>query len=343
MEIALKEEEIAELKSIHRTVKDKRSCDRIKAILMLNAGYNGREIATVLLLDETTISKWKSRYFKRKSLTDYIFNEYCRHEGKLSSKEEVVVSKYIEENLIVDSKQVRLFIEASFGKRYSKSGIVDLLHRLGFRYKQTTLIPSKMDPQKQAAFKDAYDEFSSNLKEDEALVFVDGMHPYHNPGISKAWIKVGQEKEILANSGRSRCNLNGAYNPLTQDVIVRNYKTINADTVIMFLQEIEHFYTQKAEIYAIVDNAKYYKNPKVLDYVNTSRINLIFLPTYSPNLNLIERFWKLLKKQVINHHYYEHFRDFQEAVLNFCNKSSPDHKALIKQFVGTKLHLLKPG
>ena len=49
-----------------------------------------------------------------------------------------------------------------------------------------------------------------------------------------------------------------------------------------------------------------------------------------------------LKKQVINNFYHEHFRDFQHAVLTFCNKSSPEHKAMIRQFVGTKLHLLKP-
>lgn len=342
MKIRLTIDEVAELKKIHKTVKDGKSRDRIKAILLFDKGYTGREIAEVLLLDENTITSWRKRYLKRTNLTEYLFNECRGYAGKLSSKEEVLVIKYVEEELITDSKQIRLFIESSFGKIYSRSGIIDLLHRLGFRYKQTTLIPSKMNPEKQKAFKDTYEEFASNIKEDEAIIFMDGMHPYHNPGISKAWIKVGQEKEVLSNSGRSRCNLNGAYNPMTQEVIVRNYKTINKDTVIEFFKEIEAFYVSKAEIYAIVDNAKYYKNQAVQTYLETSRINLVFLPTYSPNLNLIERFWKVLKKQVISNTYYEHFRDFQNAVLGFCNKSSPEHRLLIKQSVGAKLHLLKP-
>ncbi len=340
--IILTDAEVKELKQIHKTVKIGSSRDRIKALLMFNDGYEGREIANVLLLDENTISNWKKRYFERKNLIDYLFHEYRGYEGKLSTKEEALVSQYTEKTLITDSKQIRLFIKSNFGKSYSKSGILDLLHRLGFSYKQTSLIPSKMDPVKQAAFKKAYEEFVENIKEDEAIVFMDGMHPYHNPGISKAWIKVGQDKEILANSGRNRCNLNGAYNPITQEVLVRNYKTINTETVISFFKELEVFYYNKAEIYAIVDNAKYYKNPCVQAYLKTSRIKMIFLPTYSPNLNLIERFWKLLKKEAINNIYYEHFRDFQDAVLTFCNKSSPQHRALIKQFVGTKLHLLKP-
>jgi|APSaa5957512622_1039677.scaffolds.fasta_scaffold73710_2 transposase len=342
LEIKLTESEKKELKRFHRSLKDKNSSDRIKAILMLNDGYSGQEIARILILDENTITTWKKRYINRANITDYLFNECHGYTGKLDKKEEQLVGYYVEKQLISDSKEIRLFIEDQFGKRYSKSGTVDLLHRLGFRYKKTTLIPSKMDPIKQAKFKKLYEEFAENIKDDEAIVFMDGMHPCHNAEISKAWIKVGQKKEILSNSGRNRCNLNGAYNPLTQEVFVRHYKTINAETVIEFFKELELFYSNKAEIYAIVDNARYYKNELVQAYIDKSRINMIFLPTYSPNLNLIERFWKLLKKQVINNVYYEHFKDFQEAVLNFCNKSSPDHQAIIEQFVGTKLHLLKP-
>jgi len=77
MEIRLTKEEIQELKEIHRTVKDKKSGDRIKAILMLNEGYGGREIAKILLLDENTISCWKKRYKNRANITSYLFNE-CR-------------------------------------------------------------------------------------------------------------------------------------------------------------------------------------------------------------------------------------------------------------------------
>lgn len=343
MKIKLTDKEIEDLKEIHKTVKNGQSRDRIKAILMFHENYTGSEIAKVLLLDENTITNWKKRYINRVNITDYIFTEFQGYQGKLTLKEEIIVSQYVEEKLITDSKEIRIFIETNFSKIYSKSGAVDLLHRLGFNYKQTTLIPSKMNPENQAAFKKIYEEFTKNLKEDEAILFMDGMHPYHNPGISKAWIKVGCEKEILSNSGRNRCNLNGAYNPITQEVTVRNYKTINAQTVIEFFKEIENVYFNKAEIYAIVDNAKYYKNTQVMAYIKTSRINMIFLPTYSPNLNLIERFWKLLKKQVINNNYYEKFNDFRDAILNFCNKSSPDHFAIIRKSVGTKLHLLKPA
>lgn len=58
-----------------------------------------------------------------------------------------------------------------------------------------------MDPEIQKNFKTALEEFFTDLNEDEAVVFMDGMHPYDNSGIGKAWIKVGKEKQIISNSG----------------------------------------------------------------------------------------------------------------------------------------------
>ena len=128
------------------------------------------------------------------------------------------------ETIISDSKQVRLFIESKFRVRYSRSAVIALLHQLGFNYKQTSIIPSGLDTKKQAEFKKNYEVFVSNLKMDETLVFMDGMHPVHNLETGRAWIKVGEKKHVRTNSGRSRCNLNGFYNPNTQDVWVKDYK-----------------------------------------------------------------------------------------------------------------------
>ena len=168
------------------------------------------------------------------------------------------------------------------------------------------------------------------------------MHPTHNIQTGKAWIKVGQKKELLSNSGRARCNLHGVYNPHNQDVIARDYKTINWETTKAFFEEVQSFYEGASTIHIIVDNARYYKNKDLKNWLKDSCIKIFFLPTYSPNLNLIERFWKCLKNETIYNQYYEKYTDFKQAILDFCNKSSPQHKALLKRSVGTKLHLLKP-
>ena len=90
--LKLTEEEKTELKEFHKGIRDKRSGDRIKAILMLNDGYSFVEIATVLLVEEKTIRRWQCRYKARKNITSYIFNDCQGYEGKLSKRETGIVS-----------------------------------------------------------------------------------------------------------------------------------------------------------------------------------------------------------------------------------------------------------
>ena len=77
------------------------------------------------------------------------------------------MSQYVEENLISDSKQVQKFI----AENLAVNGVIELLKRLEFRYKQTTLIPAKQNPEIQKEFKETYEELSKNLKIDETNLF----------------------------------------------------------------------------------------------------------------------------------------------------------------------------
>ena len=72
-------------------------------------------------------------------------------------------------------------------------------------------------------------------------------------------------------------------------------------------------YPAAKKITVILDNARYYRSKVVAEYLQNSRIELMFLPPYSPNLNLIERFWKFFKKQVLYNQYYGTFRQFKSA------------------------------
>jgi len=341
MKLAITNTEKESLKLLHRQIKDSKQRDKIKAILMLGNGYQSQEIAIALLLNRDTITQWKNDYKNREDDTSWLHDNYKGYCGKLTEKERDQISQYVETELISDSKQIQTYIYNNFGKLYSRSGIVDLLHRLNFTYKKTVLIPSKLDAEKQKAFKEAYDEFIHNLKEDEVLLFLDGVHPQHNTKSAYAWIKVGKEKQIKSNSSRQRLNITGAYNPFTQDILVREDKTINHETIIKFFKQIETAYPNKATVYIVLDQAPYNTHHAVLSYVETSRIELIQLPTYSPNLNLIERLWKLLRKDVITSYYHETFKLFKAATLEFLENDSEAFKTKLKQFIGLKLHLLK--
>ena len=99
--------------------------------------------------------------------------------------------------------------------------------------------------------------------------------------------------------------------------MVRFDQTIIAESTIAPFQQLEGVYAPFTWIYVICDNARYYRSKGVQEYLEGSRIKLVFLPPYAPNLNLIERRWKFFKKQVLYNRYYESFDTFREACEEF--------------------------
>ena len=98
---------------------------------------------------------------------------------------------------------------------------------------------------------------------------------------------------------------------------IRFDDTIDAISTIALFEQIERANPLAKRITIICDNARYYRSKAVSEYLENSRIDLLFLPPYSPNLNLIERFWKFFKRQVLYNHYYEAFNDYKNACKRF--------------------------
>jgi len=99
--------------------------------------------------------------------------------------------------------------------------------------------------------------------------------------------------------------------------VVRYDDTIDAASTIALFDQLLLAYAYATCIYIICDNARYYRSKVVQEYLKNSRIKLVFLPAYAPNLNLIERLWKFFKKQVLYNRYYETFGDFRAACQDF--------------------------
>jgi transposase len=191
------------------------------------------------------------------------------------------------------------------------------LQRHGFSYKKPALVPGKANEQQQKEWLAEYGELKQHLPEDETICFMDGVHPTHNVQPAYGWIKKGVRKEIPANSGRSRLNISGVIDVISHKVLVQEDEMLNAEATISFLQKLESAYPTKNKVHLFCDNARYYRNKAVTKYLETSKIQLHFLPPYSPNLNPIERLWKWMKERVIYNTYYEEFEDFKSAVFGF--------------------------
>ena len=104
---------------------------------------------------------------------------------------------------------------------------------------------------------------------------------------------------------------------ISHKVLIQEDKTLNAEATISFFRKIEGAYPEKKRVHLFCDNAGYYRNKTVTEYLEASRIRLHFLPPYSPNLNPIERLWKWMKERVIYNTYYREFEDFKLAVFGF--------------------------
>lgn len=332
-EYTLSKEKIAELEKFHRSLRDKRQADRVKAVIALSKGWSAAQVAEILLFDENTSRHYFDRYQKG-GLGALLDDNYSGAEPKLDTHQMRELEGYLEEHILPDAKSVIAHINRRYGVRYSVSGVTNLLHRLGFSYKKPSHVPGKQNPAQQQAFLKEYKYIKANKGENDPIYFADATHPQHNSIPAYGWIKKGQEKVLKANCGRQRLNINGAMNIETLEPTVRFYETINAQSAMDLFAQIEAKHPQANVIYVIVDNARYYRSRWLKKALEGTKIKLIFLPTYSPNLNLIERYWKFFKKTVLNNRYYETFEEFKRACESFFRKRKrylPELRSLLTE------------
>lgn len=125
-------------------------------------------------------------------------------------------------------------------------------------------------------------------------------------------------KSISSNTGRKRINIIGALNPVNFSATSFITETnCDKEAIKQLLAEARDEYPGNKTIYIFLDNARYNYNREVNEKAKELNIKLKFLPPYCPNLNLIERLWKFLKKKVRKNHHYKTFKEFKEAIFDF--------------------------
>ena len=328
MEAFLTVEEVQQYKRMHRKAKRKREADKIKTILLLNDGFSYEQIAKILLLDDQTIRRYQNIYVAQgvEGLTQ---DHYQGSESKLNKEQQRKLMEHLDTTIYLKAQNIAEYVKTTFGIQYTEKGILYLLHRLGFVYKKPKKIPGKADAEKQKVFiEQTYDKLKSSMGPNDRLYFVDGVHPQHNPIAAYGWIRKGTLKEIKTNTGRKRININGALDIETFNLVYREDPTINADSTIGLLQQLELQNPLSNHIYVICDNARYYRSRLVQDYIKDSKIELIFLPSYSPNLNLIEHLWRFLNKHLRYNRYHETFDLFKEACFEILDNLQDYHEEL---------------
>ena len=318
-EVTLTSEQKKELETRHDKSRDKRVCDRIKAVLLRSEGWSTPMIAQALRLHETSIIRHIDDYLSKNKLKPE--NGGSQPYLTPSQTEEVITHLSMETYRY--SYQIIDYIWTTHEVQFSISGLNKWLHQHDFSYKQPKGVPHKFCADKQAQFIKEYTKLKESVG-DEPILFTDAMHPTQATKVSCGWIKKGTDKAIETTGSRTRLNLIGAINLNDLSAAyVQRYEKVNSETIQQFLTELRQNDTTKKQIHLILDGAGYHRAQTVKDKAEELNIKLHYLPPYSPNLNPIERLWKIMNEHVRNNRYFSTAKEFREAIDEFFVKKLP--------------------
>jgi transposase len=173
------------------------------------------------------------------------------------------------------------------------------------------------------------------------VFFVDAAHFVMGSFLCCVWSLV--RLMIRGGSGRKRYSVLGAWNAVTHELVsITTDATVTAETMCALLRKIAALGLQ-GPISLVLDNARYQHCAVVMDLAKSLNIHLEFLPSYSPNLNLIERLWKFIKKQVLYGRHYATFADFQAAIDGCLAKIPTKHREQLKSLMTHNFQTFNPA
>lgn len=299
----------AQLKKTH----DASEWKRVFVVLEYDDGKLVDDIASILRISTFTVED----YLKEYNSNDKTKNDpRGGSDSKLTEDQARELAKHLSETTYRKVKDIIAYVKELFGITYSRSGMTFWLEEHGFVYKKPQKIPGKLDPEKQKAFIEEYKKLKSNLQSGDEIYFADAVHPEHQSQAVCGWIKKGEMKTLQTSGKQLRLHFAGALCLDGMKILTKEYETVDADAVVDFFKTLEN-QSKAPTIHVIMDNAKANKNKKLEEYLKTSRVKPVYLPPYSPNLNAIERLWKVMRETKIYNRYYESCVTFFKEIRTF--------------------------
>ena len=236
-------------------------------------------------------------------------------------------------------------IEKLTGIKRSPTQVREFLKRIGLRCLKVGYVPGKSVEEKKIEEVKKYraETLEPLLKEamsgEKAVFFVDAAHFVHRAYLGFLWCFT--RTFICSPSGRKRFNVLGAVNAVTKEIItITNETYINSETICQLLFKLANL-GLNIPITLVLDNAKYQKCKLVQDYAKQLGIQLCYLPSYSPQLNLIERFWKFIRNECLYSKYYTTFADFKAAISNCIDTANTDKQEKLDSLLALNFQTFK--
>jgi len=309
--------ELYKLRLCLKKERKKNGCNKkalkINVIINLAKGWSITDISDALELDEETIRKYLKKYKKGK-VQSLLQEQHYGTKSSLTPEEQNMLCQELRNNLYRNVATIQNFVKRKFNAKYSRSGMTKLLHQLGFSYKKPKKFVQKTSVEEQEKFiKEKIEPLLSNPNDEN--YFMDAAHPTIQTNNSYGWFERGKETVLSSQGSKQRLNLIGSVLPNGKKIVIDYPEEVNAKSIVHHLLKIVKSSKCTGNINVFWDNAsshvKASKDPKIKAIKN---LNLIFLPSYSPNLNLVERLWLLIRRHVIDNHFFHSKQDLKDKI-----------------------------
>jgi transposase len=312
---------------------------KVEALYLKSQGLLPQDICRLCALSKTTFYRYLHEYHKGgiEKLKEVPFH---RRHSELADYRAIIEADF-RQRPVASVAEAMERIEQLTGLKRGPTQVRQFLKSLGMKVRKVGQIPAKADVEAQERFKT--EELEPRLQEAKSgqrvVFFMDAAHFVFAPFLGLLWCF--ERLFVKAPSGRQRLNVLAALDATTRELFtVKNLTYITSETVCELLRLLAGAHPG-ALITVVLDNARYQRCQLVQNLAQSLGIELLFLPPYSPNLNLIERFWKFVKKKCLYSKYYADHHAFQQAIIACIEQAPTQYQDELESLLSLKFQTFK--
>ena len=303
------------LLNIYRGKEEQPACVRLRAhiILLLSQGRPWSLIEQMLFCSSATIDRWKRRF--ESGGVEALLLETRGRQATLLVSWALLIVTWIKTLTPRDfgycrsrwcCATVALVLMDARRVKVSAETVRRCLHRQNLVWRRPRPVPGPKDPQRQWKLRKIR-ELLRDLPEDEAAVFQDEVDLNLNPDIGCMWMEKGKQAEVVTPGTNVKRYLAGSMSWRSGELIVTEGTRRNAELFVRHLDDLRRAFRHYKKVHVICDNARFHTikgSRLVRQYLaeHGDRIELHYLPAYSPQDNPIERVWWHLHEQITRNH-----------------------------------------
>jgi transposase len=301
---------------------------RLHAVYLKHTlGGSNLLIGSICDLHYNSVGQWLQRY-QNEGIEALFENHYGHQESALQIHQAGILASF-RQQAPVSSNEAVARIQALTHITRSPTSVRNWMHKNGLKFRKMGHLPAKVNVSKQAQWlEQQLTPVIEKAKKGQChLFFMDAAHfvppggPV-NPYLCAVWCLA--RLFIKAPAGRQRLNVVGAVQAITKQIVTLcNDTYVNGEVIAQFLRKLRAEFAD-LPLVIVLDNARYQHCQFIEQLAKELGIELLFLPPYSPNLNIIERLWKMTKKHCLYAKYYENFNLFSSAITKGLNSFSQE-------------------